>query len=167
MDNPGTNWRRVYTLRDFSGVLFRQAPTAMVCFFLIVTVAVAADPADARSVSVGDADPRQTRSRRHADHELAGLRSRAAAGRHRAGAEFGNRAAPGSRPPRAGGAGDQARRIAATRAVGIRCRDGSASAIRRVRSTRQRPDRVRGDAGASGAGAARQPAGRRRFGGRG
>ena len=42
MDNPGTNWRRVYTLRDFSGVLFRQAPTALLCFFLIVTLAALA-----------------------------------------------------------------------------------------------------------------------------
>ena len=42
MDNPGTNWRRVYTLRDFSGVLFRQAPTAIVCVFLLVGLAVVA-----------------------------------------------------------------------------------------------------------------------------
>jgi uncharacterized protein involved in exopolysaccharide biosynthesis len=41
MDNPGTNWRRVYTLRDFSGVLFRQTPSAMACFFLIVALAAA------------------------------------------------------------------------------------------------------------------------------
>jgi uncharacterized protein involved in exopolysaccharide biosynthesis len=42
MDNPGANWRRVYTLRDFSGVLFRQAPTAIVCFFLVIAAAVVA-----------------------------------------------------------------------------------------------------------------------------
>jgi uncharacterized protein involved in exopolysaccharide biosynthesis len=42
MENPGTNWRRVYTLRDFSGVLFRQAPTAIFCFLLVVAVAVVA-----------------------------------------------------------------------------------------------------------------------------
>jgi uncharacterized protein involved in exopolysaccharide biosynthesis len=42
MDNPGTNWRRVYTLRDFSGVLFRQAPTATLCFFLVVAFATVA-----------------------------------------------------------------------------------------------------------------------------
>lgn len=42
MDNPGTNWRRVYTLRDFSGVLFRQAPTAILIFFLVVVAAVVA-----------------------------------------------------------------------------------------------------------------------------
>ena len=40
MENPGTNWRRVYTLRDFSGVLFRQAPTAIFCFLLVVAAAV-------------------------------------------------------------------------------------------------------------------------------
>src|SRR5262245_7207694 len=42
MENPGTNWRRVYTLRDFSGVLFRQAPIAIFCFLLVVAVAVVA-----------------------------------------------------------------------------------------------------------------------------
>lgn len=42
MENPGTNWRRVYTLRDFSGVLFRQAPTAILIFFLVVAAAVVA-----------------------------------------------------------------------------------------------------------------------------
>ena len=42
MENPGTNWRRVYTLRDFSGVLFRQAPTAITIFLLVVALAVVA-----------------------------------------------------------------------------------------------------------------------------
>ena len=42
MDNPGTNWRRVYTLRDFSGVLFRQAPTAIACMLLVVGLTVVA-----------------------------------------------------------------------------------------------------------------------------
>jgi len=42
MENPGTNWRRVYTLRDFSGVLFRQAPTVITLFLLVVAAAVVA-----------------------------------------------------------------------------------------------------------------------------
>lgn len=37
METPVTNWRRVYTLRDFSGVMFRQLFTAIVCFLLIAT----------------------------------------------------------------------------------------------------------------------------------
>ncbi len=41
METPVTNWHRVYTLRDFSGVLFRQATALVVCFLLIVTVVVA------------------------------------------------------------------------------------------------------------------------------
>jgi uncharacterized protein involved in exopolysaccharide biosynthesis len=41
METPVTNWHRVYTLRDFSGAIFRQRPTAAVCFLLIVAAVVA------------------------------------------------------------------------------------------------------------------------------
>lgn len=40
MENPATNWRRVYTLRDFSGMLFRQAQTAIAFFIVIVAFAI-------------------------------------------------------------------------------------------------------------------------------
>jgi len=40
MGSGETNWRRVYTLRDFGGVLFRQSRVAIVVFLAVITAAV-------------------------------------------------------------------------------------------------------------------------------
>jgi uncharacterized protein involved in exopolysaccharide biosynthesis len=41
METPVSDWRRVYTLRDFSGALFRQAHVAIGCFLVLVAGVVA------------------------------------------------------------------------------------------------------------------------------
>jgi uncharacterized protein involved in exopolysaccharide biosynthesis len=41
MESSETNWQRVYTLRDFSSAIWRQAPTAITCFLLVVIATVA------------------------------------------------------------------------------------------------------------------------------